>query len=162
MLFLKTYEGDAEDLCLTFSITQEVAGEVRHFCGATTRSWLTPCVGGTCLQTREVELVRGGADLDVTNANKMRYIYLAAHALLNTRCGWSAVWVSMCEVGRSQLVCVHSMKKQCNAFRRGLSDLIPAEWLAMFSEPELQVRMWCGAWCASSFALTRCCVSCRR
>ena len=51
LMFLKTYEGDAEDLCLNFTVSVEDFGG-----------------------TREIPLVRNGADIDVTNANKHRYI----------------------------------------------------------------------------------------
>lgn len=92
-LVARSYAGDVADLCLTFTIGEDVAGE-----------------------SREIPLVRGGEDLEVTNQNRMQYIYMAADAHLNA-----------------------SIKRQADAFRRGLSDLIPAGWLAMFSEPELQV-----------------------
>ena len=51
LMFLKTYEGDAEDLCLTFSVNNDDFGS------------------GV-----EVELVRGGKDIEVTNANKHKYV----------------------------------------------------------------------------------------
>lgn len=51
LMFLKTYEGDAEDLCLNFTVS------VDDFGG-----------------TREIPLVPNGGDIDVTNANKHRYI----------------------------------------------------------------------------------------
>ena len=47
-MFLKTYEGDVADLCLTFTIGEDVAGD-----------------------NREVPLVPGGEDIDVTNQNRM-------------------------------------------------------------------------------------------
>ena len=56
--FLKTFEGDVADLCLTFSI-----------------------IGS---DNKEVELVPGGKSLTVTNANKFKYIYLMANHKLHT------------------------------------------------------------------------------
>jgi len=52
-MFLKTYDGDAEDLCLNFTVS------VDDFGG-----------------TREIPLVPNGTDIDVTNSNKHRYIGL--------------------------------------------------------------------------------------
>jgi ubiquitin-protein ligase E3 C len=92
LMFLKTYEGDARDLMLNFVVTEETLGV-----------------------TREIELCRGGADLDVTSRNKLRYVYHVANYRLNTK-----------------------IRPQCAAFLKGLRDLIPVDWLRMFSERELQ------------------------
>jgi ubiquitin-protein ligase E3 C len=51
LMFLKTFDGDAEDLCLTFTVS------VNDFGG-----------------TREIPLIPNGGNIDVTNANKHRYI----------------------------------------------------------------------------------------
>jgi ubiquitin-protein ligase E3 C len=51
LMFLKNYDGDAEDLCLTFTVANDDFG------------------GNT-----EVPLVPNGSDLAVTNTNKQRYI----------------------------------------------------------------------------------------
>jgi len=51
LMFLKTYDGDAEDLCLSFTVS------VNDFGG-----------------TREIPLLPNGANVDVTNSNKHRYI----------------------------------------------------------------------------------------
>lgn len=51
LMFLKTYDGNAEDLCLSFTVA------VDDFGGA-----------------REIALVPNGANMEVTNANKHRYI----------------------------------------------------------------------------------------
>ena len=55
LLFLKNYDGDAADLCLSFTVT------VDDFGG-----------------TREIPLIPNGASIDVTNSNKQRYIGLVA------------------------------------------------------------------------------------
>ena len=55
LMFLKTYEGDAEDLCLSFTVANNDFG------------------GNT-----EVALIPNGNDLPVTNANKHRYIGTSA------------------------------------------------------------------------------------
>ena len=95
LMFLKHFDGDVTDLYLSFSIGgDEMAG-----------------------RGEEIELVPGGSDIDVTNSNKMRYIYLVAHYRLNV-----------------------ALQRQSGAFLRGMRDLIPVTWLNMFSEPELQVR----------------------
>lgn len=51
LMFLKTYEGNAEDLCLTFTVANNDFGT-----------------------NKEIELIPNGANLDVTDANKHRYI----------------------------------------------------------------------------------------
>mmetsp|Transcript_2993 Transcript_2993/g.3460 ORF Transcript_2993/g.3460 Transcript_2993/m.3460 type:complete len:1148 (+) Transcript_2993:143-3586(+) len=51
LMFLKTYEGDAADLCLTFTIANDDFGG-----------------------NKEVPLIPNGADVEVTNLNKQRYI----------------------------------------------------------------------------------------
>jgi hypothetical protein len=51
LMFLKTYDGDAADLCLTFTVA------VDDFGG-----------------TREIPLIPNGSDIEVTNSNKHRYI----------------------------------------------------------------------------------------
>lgn len=66
-------------------------------------------------RTEEVELVPGGSEIPVTNRNKLQYIYTVADLHLN-----------------------RSIKRQCAAFRAGLSELVPHRLLTMFSEPELQ------------------------
>ncbi len=66
LMFLKTYEGDAADLCLTFTLPGD-DGDMSHR-GAT---------------HAELPLVPGGGDKDVTNGNKIQYIHLVADAKLN-------------------------------------------------------------------------------
>ena len=56
LMFLKHYEGNAEDLSLSFTIV----------------------VDDNLGRTDEVELVKGGKDIPVTNANKYKYIGLVA------------------------------------------------------------------------------------
>jgi ubiquitin-protein ligase E3 C len=51
LMFLKTYDGDAEELCLTFTVAVETFGG-----------------------TTEIALIPNGGDMPVTNANKQRYI----------------------------------------------------------------------------------------
>ncbi|KAL7575887.1 hypothetical protein ACA910_003199 [Epithemia clementina (nom. ined.)] len=55
LMFLKTYDGDAADLCLTFTITKDDFGG-----------------------TREIPLIPNGSNIEVTNLNKQRYIGLVA------------------------------------------------------------------------------------
>ena len=54
-MFLKTYDGDAADLCLAFTITKDDFGG-----------------------TREIPLIPNGSNIEVTNSNKQRYIGLVA------------------------------------------------------------------------------------
>jgi ubiquitin-protein ligase E3 C len=55
LMFLKTYDGDASDLALSFTVTVEEFGG-----------------------TREIPLLPNGADMEVTNSNKHLYIGLVA------------------------------------------------------------------------------------
>lgn len=51
LMFLKTYDGDAEDLCLTFSVANDDFGS-----------------------NKEIDLIPNGSNMEVTNSNKQRYI----------------------------------------------------------------------------------------
>lgn len=62
LMQVKRYTGDVEELCLTFSVDEEVAGV-----------------------KRTVELEEGGMDKPVTNHNRTRFIYQAAEYHLNTK-----------------------------------------------------------------------------
>ncbi|GMH81711.1 hypothetical protein TrVE_jg3096 [Triparma verrucosa] len=93
LMFLKNYEGDAEDLCLSFTVGIDDFGS------------------GT-----EVELVKGGANIDVTDKNKLRYIHLVAKFHMSDR-----------------------IKKQSEAFVKGLNEVIDQSWLRIFNEQELQI-----------------------
>jgi len=55
LMFLKTYDGDVSDLCLTFTVTEDNMGA-----------------------QNEVELVPAGSQLPVSSTNKHRYIHLVA------------------------------------------------------------------------------------
>jgi len=92
LMFLKTYEGDASDLCLTFTVANDDFG------------------------VNEVPLITNGANIEVTNTNKRRYIYLVAKHHVCDR-----------------------IKEQSDAFTRGLWEVIDRSWLRLFNEPELQV-----------------------
>lgn len=61
---MKNYDGNVEDLCLTFSIADEneVTGE-----------------------RTEVDLIPNGSTITVTQLNKFRYMYLVADFRLNRR-----------------------------------------------------------------------------
>uniref|UniRef100_A0A7S2WR58 HECT-type E3 ubiquitin transferase n=1 Tax=Mucochytrium quahogii TaxID=96639 RepID=A0A7S2WR58_9STRA len=62
LCFLKTFQGDIRDLCLTFSISENDFG-----------------------QQNEVELTPGGRDIAVTPRNKFRYVNLVANYHLNVK-----------------------------------------------------------------------------
>eukprot|EP00804_Cyclotella_cryptica_P013242 CCRYP_007021-RA/>CCRYP_007021-RA protein AED:0.07 eAED:0.07 QI:1533/0.88/0.9/1/0.88/0.9/10/126/925 len=92
LMFLKTYSGDASDLCLAFTVANDDFG------------------------VSEVPLIPNGANIEVTNDNKRRYIYLVAKHHVCDR-----------------------IKEQADAFTRGLWEVIDRSWLRLFNEPELQV-----------------------
>ncbi|KAG9068644.1 hypothetical protein KI688_010921 [Linnemannia hyalina] len=60
LMFLKKYEGDVEDLGLTFSLDEDIFGT--H---------------------RTIELMRGGRDLEVTKDNRINYIFQVSDYRLN-------------------------------------------------------------------------------
>ena len=64
MTMMRSYEGNVEDLALSFCVTDEneVTGE-----------------------RREVDLIPDGSQISVTNQNKFRYIYMVADFRLNRR-----------------------------------------------------------------------------
>lgn len=86
---------DIDDLCLelTFSAEQQFGGQVR-----------------------EVDLIPGGRDVAVTNANKWEYV---------------------------QLMAVHKMtgsiKRQTDAFLSGFCDMVPPSLISLFTETELEL-----------------------
>lgn len=75
LMFLKTYEGDVSDLCLSFTISSEMGGGGGGGSSASSSS-------GDQHQA-EVELVPGGAHIPVTNSNRMQYIHMVADHRLN-------------------------------------------------------------------------------
>ena len=92
LMFLKSYNGDVDDLALAFTAVDTALGT--H---------------------KEVPLIPNGDNIPVTNENKLKYIYMVAHYRLNVK-----------------------LRPQCNAFIRGMRDVIPVSWLGIFSENELQ------------------------
>lgn len=93
LMRLKHYDGDVEDLALTFSVSEMEFGEV------VSRN-----------------LVPDGANIPVTNENRIRYIHLMANYKLNV------------------LSSIES-----SAFLKGFRDLIPGTWIQMFAPAELQM-----------------------
>ncbi|MFS8004300.1 putative HECT domain-containing protein [Helianthus anomalus] len=90
LMYVKHYDGDVKDLSLDFTVTEELPGK-RHV----------------------VELKAGGKDVNVTNDNKLQYIYAMADYKLNRQ-----------------------VLPLSNAFCRGLTDLISPSWLRLFNAGE--------------------------
>ena len=90
--FVQRYTGDVRDLSLTFTASR--AG----------------------VEGDDVDLLPNGANVAVTNENRLRYIHLVAHLRLNV-----------------------ALAQQSSAFLRGMSDVVDPLWLRMFDERELQV-----------------------
>ncbi|XP_055627362.1 ubiquitin-protein ligase E3C [Toxorhynchites rutilus septentrionalis] len=67
-------------------------------------------------ETRIEELKPNGANITVSSSNRLEYIQLMADFKLNKQ-----------------------IRSQCLAFRQGLANVLPIEWLYMFSNKELQV-----------------------
>mmetsp|Transcript_14157 Transcript_14157/g.46080 ORF Transcript_14157/g.46080 Transcript_14157/m.46080 type:complete len:403 (-) Transcript_14157:24-1232(-) len=94
---LRDYDGDVEDLCLSFAVDQytaEVPPELR----------------------RTHSLVPGGASLRVSASNRSQYILHLSHYRLNTQ-----------------------LRAAADAFLRGFAQVVPREWIRMFSVAELQL-----------------------
>lgn len=90
LVYLKHYEGDVRDLSLDFTVTEEVFGN-----------------------RVVIELRPGGANMTVTNENRLQYVHAMADYKLNRQ-----------------------IQPLINAFRRGLSDLISPSWLSLFNARE--------------------------
>ncbi|KAG7205243.1 hypothetical protein KM043_018323 [Ampulex compressa] len=93
LLYLKSYKGDVTDLGLDFTVLSDELGE-----------------------RRVDELKSSGANIPVTNHNRIEYIHLMADYKLNKQ-----------------------IRAQCYAFKRGIGSVIPLDWLQMFNNKELQV-----------------------
>lgn len=93
LLYLKSYKGDVADLGLDFTVLSDELGE-----------------------RRVDELKTGGANIPVTNHNRIEYIHLMADYKLNKQ-----------------------IRAQCYAFKQGIGSVIPLDWLQMFNNKELQV-----------------------
>ena len=65
---------------------------------------------------RQVALKPGGAELVVKSSNRLEYVFLVSHYRLNTQ-----------------------MRRPCDAFLRGFSEVVPRAWVTMFSPNELQL-----------------------
>ncbi|KAG5896718.1 hypothetical protein JTB14_014594 [Gonioctena quinquepunctata] len=93
LLYLRDYNGDISDLGLDFTTVNNDLGE-----------------------TRIMELKPNGANIPVTNENRLEYIQRLADLKLNRQ-----------------------LKKQCASFQNGLNSVVPLTWLKLFSHKELQV-----------------------
>ena len=98
LLFLKSFDGDVEGLCLNFALEQFTGDEVPPH------------------QRRTIDLKPGGANVPVTRANRMEYIFLVARYRLN-----------------------YQMHRASDAFLRGFGTVVPPSWINMFSPSELQL-----------------------
>ncbi|XP_058797923.1 ubiquitin-protein ligase E3C [Phymastichus coffea] len=67
-------------------------------------------------ERRVDELKPGGSNVPVTNHNRIEYIHLMADYKLNKQ-----------------------IRAQCHAFKQGLGNVVPLDWLQMFNNKELQV-----------------------
>ncbi len=93
LMFLKTYDANVSDMCLTFTIQTDDFGS-----------------------SEEQELIPNGSTIEVTNYNRQRYIGLVAKHYVCDR-----------------------IRRQSEAFTRGLWEVIDSSWLKLFDPNELQV-----------------------
>ena len=114
------YEGDVKDLALDFTATEELFG-----------------------RRIVVELISGGANIPVTNENKLQYVYAMADYKLNKQvqriCEFILLLV-FCEYTYPACLNISlylQMQRVVNAFSRGLSDIISLSWLTLFNAQEL-------------------------
>ncbi|ORX47515.1 HECT-domain-containing protein [Hesseltinella vesiculosa] len=97
LMQVKHFQGNVEDLCLDFSLTDN--GMAKN-------------------GIHTVNLIPRGNEIQVTNENKIRYVYLVANYRLNVQ-----------------------IARQCKAFFNGLSTIIDPKWLRMFNQQEAQILM---------------------
>lgn len=97
LVYLKHYGGDARDLALDFTVTEELFG--KHY---------------------TVELRPGGADMVVTNENKLQYVHAMADYKLNRQ-----------------------MRPLVTAFARGMADIVDPQWLGLFNAKEFNQHSCC-------------------
>jgi ubiquitin-protein ligase E3 C len=103
LIQLKNYTGDVEDFALNFTVSDTI------------RITTNPVTGTTTTKTITSDLRPNGANIPVTNENRLVYIsYIARHRLS---------------------VQPHL---QTRSFLRGLSSMISPTWLRMFNQSELQ------------------------
>ena len=69
-------------------------------------------------ESKTIDLLPNGSMISVTNENRIQYIYLTAHYRVNVQ-----------------------IRKQCEAFFRGLKDLINPSWIRMFNQQELSLLL---------------------
>lgn len=100
LLKLKDYAGDVTDFSLDFTITDTVS------------------LPGEPLRTISRELLPGGANIPVTNENRVLYVPGVARHRLHVQ-----------------------PYQQTRAFLRGLGQLIKPSWLSMFNQAELQTLL---------------------
>ncbi|OQR75738.1 ubiquitin-protein ligase E3C-like, partial [Tropilaelaps mercedesae] len=93
LLYLKSYEGDVSELGLDFAVVNNELGE-----------------------QQTVELKPNGAQIPVTEANRIEYVHLMADYKLNRQ-----------------------IRQQTAAFKQGLTDVIDPHRLQLFDPNELQV-----------------------
>jgi len=91
LMKVKYYDGDVEDFGLTMLITEDVNGKME-----------------------EVELVKNGGDIPITNENRLHYIALYSNYMLNLR-----------------------TREPTAAFTYGLHKIIPQQYLSYFFPNEI-------------------------
>ena len=118
LTYIKHYEGDVEDLGLTFSFDQDTMGRiVTH------------------------ELVPGGRSINVTNSNRISYIHHMAHFKMHRQI---ANQVAAFRNGFRWLDILSKIKYHKKWFTIIViivwlfRSLIPPDWLSLFSGPEVQ------------------------
>lgn len=100
LMLVKRYPGDVRDLCLNFTVA---SGELE---------------GGSSGGGASVELMRGGADIEVTNANRTLYVYKLAHHHLSGK-----------------------LAPVMQPFLAGLADVVHLHWLTLFNTAEMRMLL---------------------
>lgn len=97
LLKLKNYSGDVEDFSVDFTVTDTISSP------------------GEPTRTATRDLIPNGANIAVSNENRMMYVSLVARHKLHRQ-----------------------PVRQTRAFLRGLGEIITPTWLSMFNQAELQ------------------------
>ncbi|UYV62883.1 UBE3C [Cordylochernes scorpioides] len=115
LLSLKTYEGDVADLGLDFTAISSGLGESKVFISFIYNKIKIKQLVDLCVIVQLVELKPGGANIPVTEDNRIEYIHLMADYKLNRQ-----------------------IRAQTQAFKEGMASVIDLSWLRMFNYSELQ------------------------
>ena len=111
LMQVKNYPGDVRDLCLNFTVSR---GEMEQSAAAASSS--SSSSSSSSPDPNVVELLSNGASIDVTNANRLLYIYKLADYHLTQK-----------------------LSLVVGAFLSGLGDIVDLRWFRLFNTIEMRM-----------------------